>query len=413
MGLKDRVAHLPVLGTALAVQDRYVRDAADPLAAAIGYFGFLSLFPLLALAVSVAGFVLDDPADQAAVARVITDALPGFEATLEDDEGEATVVEELVGGVVAQRGTIGVIGLVTLLIPGMKVINAAMTATRVVLRGEVVKGVGAKLRQLGALAGLGTIALLAAAAASLAGTGIGDLPGPLTVLLSVATTFGLDLLLFLGAYRLLSPSADFTSRELLPGALFAATGWMLLKVVGAAYVGAQVEQANAVYGALGGVIGLLLLLYLAGRLYLYGAELSAVRRERGDRAFGDAVAEQSAARSAEAGSDQRVAGTSGGGRGGSTVDGRPASDDDADDDTGDHAGGPPPVPRAALQPRPVDPGAAGRAPSVGEVTRQRSAVADAERPARARGRDLQRTVGIGLGAAALVVAWRWLGPDRQ
>ena len=405
MGLKERIARLPVLGTALAVQERYVRDAADPLAASIGFFGFLSLFPLLALAVSVAGFVLDDPADQAAVAAALTDALPGFEATLVDDEGEATVVDELVEGVVAQRGTIGLVGLVTLLLVGMKVVNAAMAATRVVLRGEVVKGVRAKLRQVGALAGLGATALLAAGAASFAATGIGELPGPVAVLLSVATTFGLDLVLFLGAYRLLSPSVHFSTRDLLPGAVFAAVGWMLLKIAGAGYVAAQVERADALYGALGGLIGLLLLLYLAGRLYLYGAELSAVRKERRDGPLSDGTdrshGEPAPAPTDEPGSaGERPAAArrpTGGRRG-----------DDAD-----VADGPPPVPRAATQPRPVDPGAAATTPTVGHATRQRLTAAEAQRGERSPGRDLQRTIGIGLGVAALVAAWRWLRPDRQ
>ena len=50
-----------------------------------------------------------------------------------------------------------------------------------------------------------------------------------------------------------------------------------MKLVGATYVSSQVSKASELYGALGGVIGLLLLLYLAGRLFVYGAELSAVR----------------------------------------------------------------------------------------------------------------------------------------
>lgn len=398
MGLKDRLAGVPVLGTALAVHERYVRDAADPLAASIGFFGFLSLFPLLALAVSVAGFVLEDPAQQRAVAAAITESLPGFEATREDSAGGTTAVDELVEGVVTRRGTIGVVGLVTLLIPGLKVVNAAMIATRVVLRGEVMTGIGTKLRQLAALVGLGAIALAAAGASSLAATGIGGLPAPLALLLSMAVTFGLDLALFLGAYTLLSPSAPYTARELLPGAVLAAVGWMALKVAGAGYIGGQMEQANALYGALGGVIGLLLLLYLAGRLFLSGAELSAVRRERRLAASGETSTDT-------AGADGPAADAANHGQRAQQP--RPqAAGTDADD-------GPPPVPRVARQARPVDPGPGGAAATVSAATRDRVGAADAATAGGSSGRELQRALGIGLGIAALAAAWRWLGPDRQ
>src|SRR6056297_858711 len=187
--VKDRLASVPVLGTALAVQRRYVEDAGDPLAAAIAFFGFLSLFPLLLLGVSVAGFVLDDPADQLAVAETITGAIPGFEQTL---AGEDSQVAELLAGVVEQRGTIGLIGLATLLLTGLRVINAGMAATRVVFRGAVLTGVKAKLRQLLALVALGLLVLAGASASSLAGIGIGQLPSAVSVVVSLAVTYALD-----------------------------------------------------------------------------------------------------------------------------------------------------------------------------------------------------------------------------
>jgi membrane protein len=277
VAVKDRLAGVPVLGTALQVQERYKQDAADQLAAAIGFFGFLSLFPLMILAVAVAGFVLTDPAEQARVATLITESIPGFEATLGDDD---TAVSQLVANVVANRGAIGIVGLVTLLLTGLRVVNSAMTASTVVFRAQVPTGIKAKLWQVLVMVVLGVLALGAVVASTLAGAPADLLPRWAALLLALGISFGLDTLLFLAAYRLLRGDALVGARDLLPGALLAAVGWTALKVAGASYVGNQVEDANALYGALGGVIALLLLLYLAGRLYLYGAQLSAVLLER-------------------------------------------------------------------------------------------------------------------------------------
>jgi len=385
--VKERLASMPVIGTALAVQERYKADAADPLAAAIGFFGFLSLFPLLLLAVSVAGFVVDDPADQVAIAERITEAIPGFEQTVDDEEGGG--VQELVSGVVEQRGTIGLIGGVVLLLSGLRVVNGAMMASRVVFRGEVLKGVGAKVRQLLALVALGLLALGGVVASSVAGSGLGELPALLALLLSVAVTFVLDVLLFLGAYVLLAPTATLSARERLPGALLGAAGWTLLKVAGASYVGNQVDSANALYGALGGVIALLLLLYLGGRLYLYGAELSAVRYER---VHGPLVPPHER----DAGGDDVIVGEPDGTR--------------ADDD------GPPPVPRAAWLLPATDPGPAGASPTVGPGTRERLAAAgvrDAAEHAPAEpGRDVRTAAAFVLAVGALAAGWRFLGDRR-
>ena len=386
---------MPVIGTALAVQERYKADAADPLAAAIAFFGFLSLFPLLLLAVSAAGFILDDPADQLAVAERITDAIPGFDQTVEGEE--ESQVEALLASVVAQRGTVGVVGLIVLLFSGLRVVNAAMVATRVVFRGEVLSGVGAKLRQLLALLGLGGLFLLGTAISSAAGIGLGQLPGTVAVLLSLAFSFVVDVGLFLAAYTLLSPTAHLGLRDRLPGAVLAAAGWTALKVAGATWVGGQIENANAIYGALGSVIALMLLFYLAGRLYLYGAELSAVRYERVHGPLvhpHDAEMLELAAAQATASAGRDGESTQGGGKPAATV----AAEDD----------GPPPVPRAARVARPADPGPSGTAATISPATRERLGGAT-HAGEQGRGRDLRTALSFALAAGALAAGWRVLG----
>ena len=438
MSFKDRLVQQPAIATVLGVQRRYRDDAADQLAAAISFFGFVSVFPLLTLALAGAGYVLDDPDDQVELALTLTDAIPGFEALLSDEEG-APGVAALVENVVARRGAIGAIGLVTLLITGLKVVASAMTATRVVFRGTVLIGVRARVRQLLAMLGLDMLALMAVGGSSIAGTGFGLLPAFVTFLLALAVTFALDFVVFLGAYTLLSPSSSLSVRRMVPGALYAAVGWSLLKVAGASYVSRQVEGANALYGALGGVIGLLLLFYVGGRLYLYGAELSAVLAERRDgslrrpdpaaseAARAASVAAKGAAARAAPGAAAGAAGAGGsggrdrevivpdredhggrrgvgaGGRRGAAAAGRRAAAG-----TGD----PSPRPAAGTE----DPGP-WAAPTFRDVTRARSAAADEARrtaePARDRGADARRTIAFGLAAAALATAWRFLGPRRR
>jgi membrane protein len=389
--VKDRLASVPVLGTALAVQRRYVADAGDPLAAAIAFFGFLSLFPLLLLAVSVAGFVLEDPADQLAVAEAITGAIPGFDQTV---EGEDSQVSELLSAVVTQRGTIGLVGLATLLLTGLRVINAAMVATRVVFRGAVLTGVKAKLRQLLALVGLGTLALAGASASSIAGIGLGQLPDAIAVLVSLLVTYALDVGLFLGAYTLLSPPVALRVRDRVAGALLAAAGWTGLKVAGATWVGNQIESANALYGALGSVIALLLLFYLAGRLYVYGAVLSAVRYE------------------AEHG--PLLPPRENGGNGTEGGEGAAGPDRTADQPAEDRqdADGPPPVPRAALAVTPADPGPGAAARTVSAPTRARLEAASPPTD-RSPGRDARSAAAFALAIGALAAGWRLLGGERR
>lgn len=272
--MKARLARLPVLGTVLRILDRYRLDAGEQFAAAIGAFTFLALVPILLLLVAALGFVGGDPDIQLQLATEIGRLIPGLGEALGGEDGTRGFVE----GVVDNRGALTGFGIVGVALTALRPVNAALTATCTVFRTAVPTGGKARLQQVLALLGLGVIAF--AAVGTSAVIGFAMLPTVVRVLVSVGATLALDVLLFFTAYTVLAPGSRVRGRALLPGALVAGGGWTALKVAGSAIVSNQIEDANAVYGALGGVVALILLLYLAGRLYLYGAELAAVRYER-------------------------------------------------------------------------------------------------------------------------------------
>lgn len=59
-------------------------------------------------------------------------------------------------------------------------------------------------------------------------------------------------------------------------------GWELTKLAGGLLLGYFVSKATLLYGAIGSVVGLLIVMRWATWLFLFGAELSAIRIE-GDR----------------------------------------------------------------------------------------------------------------------------------
>jgi len=278
MRLKDRLSTMPVVGTALRLQDRYVRDAADQLAAAMAFFGFLSLFPLMIVALGVTGQMLAGRPDlQADMVEGILGAVPGFDAAR-----GATEVGALVDSIVVNRGALGALGAATLLLSGLRVVDAAMAATTLVFGMPRPRGAMRVRRlQLGALVVLGSLTLLSTSAGGLVGaTGVA-MPAAVRAIVIPLLTVGIDVVLFAAAYRMLARGdGQPATRHILVGAVYAAVGWTALKVFGATFVAHQLASANAVYGPLAGVVALLVLLYLAGRLYLYGAELIMLRVER-------------------------------------------------------------------------------------------------------------------------------------
>lgn len=236
--------------------------------------GFLSFFPLLALAFGIAGYVAQyDHGAQEQVLKLLKTVLPGLVGT---GKGQIDVTS-----LTAHKAATGVAGLVGLAFSGVGLVSALRSATRALWRLPKVPGnfVVAKLRDLVALVVMG-LALIASFAltggATAAATTIVDhspLPagGASTVLLRVAAIalaiLG-DVALFAVAFRVL-PRAGATWREVGDGALMAAIGFEVLKTFGAYYL--QHTTGNAVYGTFAAVIGLLVWTNLVARLYVFAA----------------------------------------------------------------------------------------------------------------------------------------------
>lgn len=248
---------------------RFSADGGNNMAAAVAYYGFLSLFPLLLLALALIGFILaGDVEGQREWVERLSQAVPGL----------GRIIGQNVRTVVEGRGAVGLIGLAGLAWTGAGIVNAAGTALNRIFR---VPGYASFLKQrlwqFGTLAALGTLSLVTVVVTgSVAAIERSGLVGMALRIAPVLLGLGLDFALFMLSYRLLTQRRGPPFGKLWVGATFAAVGWTLLKLAGGWYAERVVGGATAVYGTFAAVIGALAILHLSARLLLYGAEINAV-----------------------------------------------------------------------------------------------------------------------------------------
>lgn len=246
----------------LEVTDRFGAVGGGPLSSSIALATFVSLFPLLLVAIAVIGFVSSSDSDFAI--RLVSDL--GLQGDTADTVRDALATAE------GSRQAASIVGLVGLLWSGLGVVGSLQTALNAVWQ---VKGRGLldKLMALRWLAGAGLLFLATAAL----GPALRMAPGPLkplTIILGLALTT----VLFVWTYTSLG-NAHLGWRTHVPGAVLVAVGVEVLKAVGAVYVPRAVASSSALYGSLGVVFAVLAWLLLYGRLIVYGAVVNVLRHE--------------------------------------------------------------------------------------------------------------------------------------
>jgi YihY family inner membrane protein len=250
-----------------AVVKKFGDDQGAQLAALIAYYGFVSLFPLLLVFVTILGFVLQgDPSEQQ---RILHGTLGQFPIV-----SDQLKLQSLKGSPIGLA-----VGVVGSLLAGLGITGATQSAfDRIwaVPFKERPNFITTRLRGLAMLAILGTLSVISTVAAGFVGAGSHSAPA---VVAGVAVAFPVNLILFLIAFRLLTAESP-PVRDLLPGVLMAAVFWQLLQHLGGFYLDHVLRRTGPLYGVFALVLGLLAWLYLGAQMTMLAAEVNVVKARR-------------------------------------------------------------------------------------------------------------------------------------
>lgn len=246
------------------------RERIGFLAAAIGYYAFLSVIPALLIVIVIATTV-----GGPLLAEQIRIATGSYLSTA----GQG-LVEDAVTNASGRAGATA-LGLVVLAWSALGVIRGLDMVFSQIYRGEGDKGFLRRLRDtivagLGISVGITTMVFVGAILAAI----------PMTISASVVGTivlvFGL-FVSFLPMYVVL-PAARMNVRAALPGAVFVTVGWVILQGLFQLYL--SMAPRFELYGLIGGMLVLVMWFYFAAVLLLLGAGLNVVLAGKADNRQG-------------------------------------------------------------------------------------------------------------------------------
>jgi YihY family inner membrane protein len=261
-------------GFPLAVLYKYADDQGGYLAALITYYGFLSLFPLLLLLVTVLGFALHgDPHLQARLLDSALAQFPLFGSQLR--ESVHSPAGSGLGLVVGIAGTLyGCLGAAQ---ATQNALNRAWAVPRNVRPNPIMS----RLRSLLLVAVLGAGVLVTTALSGLT-TGAGAFGATVgaglrvgSIVLAVLANIGL----FMLAFRVLTAS-QVPTRQLRLGAVVAGIGWQVVQLLGTYFVSHALKGSREAYGVFGLVLGLIAWIYLLSLVTVLAAEINVVAQRR-------------------------------------------------------------------------------------------------------------------------------------
>ncbi|MDQ4025248.1 MAG: YihY/virulence factor BrkB family protein [Actinomycetota bacterium] len=246
---------------------RFSEDDGGFYAAALTYYVFFSIFPMLIFGTAVLGFVTDVyPSVQEDLLERSFDSFPLINTIID---------EEVLAGVQRAAGRLALLSVVLALYSGTGAVVALGHALNKIHRVEdegnvLVKRLDAlKWLALFSVAVLGSLAITSAA---------GFVPA-LSDLLVFLVGLALNVLIFLIAFKFL-PRMDRSWKDVLPGALIAGAVFEVLKYFGTVYLDRGAAARSATFGAFATAAGLLVASYLLSQVTLLAAEVNAVLAER-------------------------------------------------------------------------------------------------------------------------------------
>jgi membrane protein len=234
------------------------------LAAGIAFYMFVSIIPLILLAVSTASFVGGE-----ALASSVTSILSQQLSSAGQDSVTQSLTET------SGRGAASVVGFLGLAWSALKLFRGLDQAfDELYLDGVETSLLGQVRNGLVVIIGIAlAISLVIAVGIALTFLPLGL---PFVNVLGSVLLIGLLVIAFLPIYYVLPP-VDLTIRDVLPGAFIAAGGWVLLQIGFRSY--ATNAFTYGAYGMIGAILLFVTWLYFASIVVLLGGAVNAVLSE--------------------------------------------------------------------------------------------------------------------------------------
>ena len=260
---------LSILKNALTT---FSKTRASQAAAGLAYYAFFSLFPLLLVLIAGGSYFLNSQEVYRDVTHFVQEAIPI----------STQVINENLRQVLNARGTVGIIGLLTLLWSASGVFTNLAYNINLAWPGAPRRSfLGKRLVGLGMIAGLSGLLIL-----SLSLDWITNLIPFLDTDSASSSTLNLwrlfsrlgswltIFLLFLALYRWV-PTANVHWRATLWGAIVTSAAWKFATSGFSWYLSSGLGSYSLVYGSLGAIVALLFLIFIVSMITLFGAHFCA------------------------------------------------------------------------------------------------------------------------------------------
>jgi membrane protein len=253
----------------------FVQHEALQNAGAMAYFGILSIFQLLVLAVVVLSYFLGEGEAR----QFVLDQVAGGSPI------DAETVGDVIDAVIESRGGIGLFGFVLLIWGALGLFSALSRGIALAFEATVPrpflqdKLLGLALVGITGLLGVASvvIGIVTGIVQAAAGDALERVPGGGVALSIIGLALPLILIFvaFLVLYRVV-PNRRVTIREVWPAAILAAVLWTILRM-GFTWYATSIARYDTAFGPISAAISLLVFLYFASVVVLLGAELARAR----------------------------------------------------------------------------------------------------------------------------------------
>jgi membrane protein len=250
----------------------FIEHEAPSNAGSMAYFAMLSMFQLLVLGVVVLSYIVGEGDAR----RFVVDQVQAGSPI------DAETVGAVIDAVIESRGGISLVGVMFLAWGALGIFSAmnkgisrafAASKPRPFLQDQLL---GLTLMAITGVLGVASIAIgiVTGIVQAAAGDAAGAVPGGELALGAIGFVLPLVLIFvaFVVLYRIV-PNRPVTIREVWPGALVAAVLWTVLRI-GFTWYATSIARYDTAFGPISAGVSLLVFLYFASLVVLFGAEVA-------------------------------------------------------------------------------------------------------------------------------------------